>query len=120
MIISMTPIQAQLTVTVSSVPASTPPDADIYIAGSFNGWDPGDPNYILTDHQDGTYSITFNPTPGLLEFKFTRGSWANVEGNAQGTYIPNRTYNYPGGAQSTSYAIAGWEESIRLNPMWRS
>ena len=111
MIISMTPIQAQLTVTVSSVPASTPPDADIYIAGSFNGRDPGDPNYILTDHQDGTYSITFNPTPGLLEFKFTRGSWANVEGTAEGTYIPNRTYNYPGGTQSASFAIAGWEDN---------
>lgn len=104
-------LNAQLTITVSSIPSSTPPDADIYIAGSFNGWDPGDPNYILTDHQDGTYSITFTPSPGLLEFKFTRGSWANVEGTTKGTFIPNRTYNYPGGTQSTSYSIAGWEDN---------
>ncbi len=111
MMLSITSIQAQLTVTISSIPASTPPDADIYIAGNFNGWDPGAAAYLLTDNNDGTYSITFTPSPGLLEFKFTRGSWANVEGTAQGTYIPNRTYNYPGGTQSTSYSIAGWEDN---------
>jgi predicted alpha/beta superfamily hydrolase len=101
----------QLTITVSSVPSSTPPEADIYIAGSFNGWDPGTAAYLLTDHQNGTYSITFTPAPGLLEFKFTRGSWANVEGTAEGTYIPNRTYNYAGGVQNTSFSIAGWEDN---------
>ncbi|MBK9103835.1 MAG: T9SS type A sorting domain-containing protein [Saprospiraceae bacterium] len=104
-------LSAQLTISVTSVPSSTPPDENIYIAGNFNGWDPGLSNYILTDNQNGTYSITFSPNPGLLEFKFTRGSWANVEGTAQGTYIPNRTYNYGGGIQNTSFAIAGWEDN---------
>ncbi len=111
LLLSITSLKAQLTITVSSIPASTPPDDNIYIAGSFNGWDPGHTDYILTDHQDGTYSITFSPTPGLLEFKFTRGSWANVEGNAQGGFVPNRTYDYTGGVQSTSMTIAGWEDN---------
>jgi predicted alpha/beta superfamily hydrolase len=109
--LTFTSIHAQLTITVSSIPPSTPPDDNIYIAGSFNGWDPGHTDYILTDHQDGTYSITFSPSPGLLEFKFTRGSWANVEGNAQGGFVPNRTYNYVGGVQNTSLTIAGWEDN---------
>lgn len=108
---SFNALSAQLTITVTSVPSSTPPNEDIYIAGNFNGWDPGLAEYILTDNQNGTYSITFTPNPGLLEFKFTRGSWANVEGTAQGTYIPNRTYNYAGGVQNTSFSIAGWEDN---------
>ena len=108
---SISLITAQLTITVTSIPAATPPNSDIYIAGNFNGWDPGLPDYILTDNQNGTYSITFSPSPGLLEFKFTRGSWANVEGTAQGTYIPNRTYNYAGGIQNTSFTISGWEDN---------
>src|SRR6188474_1039017 len=90
---------AQLTIAVSSVPANTPPDSTIYIAGNFNDWDPGNEEYALTNHQNGTYSITFFPNPGSLEFKFTRGSWATVEGNAAGGFRPNRTLQYNGGAQ---------------------
>jgi len=111
MMFSMTSMHAQLTITIASIPSSTPPDADIYIAGNFNGWDPGAAAYLLTDNNDGTYAITFAPSPGLLEFKFTRGSWANVEGTAEGTYRPNRTYNYIGGAQNISFSIAGWEDN---------
>jgi predicted alpha/beta superfamily hydrolase len=110
-LLSFYTLSAQLTITVTSIPATTPPGENIYIAGNFNGWDPGHADYILTDHQNGTYSITFSPNPGLLEFKFTRGSWANVEGNAQGGFIPNRTFTYNGGAQSSSVTIAGWEDN---------
>ena len=103
-------LSAQLTITVSSVPAETPPEATLYVAGSFNGWDPGQSTYALTNHMDGTYSITFTPSPGTHEFKFTRGSWATVEGNAEGGFRPNRTLQYNGGAQQTTLTIDGWED----------
>ena len=64
----------QLTINVISIPASTPPGEDIYIAGNFNNWNPGNPAYVLTKDQSGIYSITITPSPGTLEFKFTRGS----------------------------------------------
>lgn len=111
LLLHATALSAQLTITVTSIPATTPQGEAIYIAGNFNGWNPGLPEYVLTDHQNGTYSITFSPTPGLLEFKFTRGSWANVEGNAEGTFRPNRTYTYNGGTQNTTMTIAGWEDN---------
>ena len=101
---------AQLTITVTSVPIATPLNSDIYISGNFNSWNPGLPGYILTDHHDGTYSITISPTPGTLEFKFTRGSWETVEGTAAGGYSPNRTYTYNGGVQNTEVSIAGWQD----------
>jgi len=100
---------AQLTINVTSIPPTTPPDAEIYIAGNFNSWNPGNASYILTDHQNGTYSITFTPPVGTLEYKFTRGSWETGEGSSSGNYIPNRTYNYTGCIKSTNVTIAGWE-----------
>ncbi|HZV70328.1 MAG TPA: alpha/beta hydrolase-fold protein [Saprospiraceae bacterium] len=102
-------LQAQLTITVTSIPPTTPQGESIYIAGNFNNWNPGNPSYKLTDHQDGTWSITFNPSPGTLEYKFTRGSWETVEGTSDGGFRPNRTYAYAGGSQSLSVTIAGWE-----------
>jgi predicted alpha/beta superfamily hydrolase len=103
-------LSAQLTITLTSVPFSTPDSAKIYIAGNFNSWNPGDAAYLLTDNQNGTYSITFSPAPSSLEFKFTRGSWATVEGTSAGSYIPNRTYTYSGAASTLNLTIAGWED----------
>ncbi|HUR30341.1 MAG TPA: alpha/beta hydrolase-fold protein, partial [Saprospiraceae bacterium] len=46
---------------------------------------------------------------GVIEYKFTRGSWETVEGTASGDFIPNRTYTYTGGTQTLNVSIAGWE-----------
>jgi len=106
---------AQLTINITSIPSDTPDSANIFIAGNFNSWNPGNPSYQLTDNQNGTYSITFNPSPGTLEFKFTRGSWDTVEGTASGGFIPNRTYSYSGTASTTNLTIAGWEDVSGLH-----
>ncbi|MEP6646305.1 MAG: alpha/beta hydrolase-fold protein [Saprospiraceae bacterium] len=100
---------SQLTITITSIPASIPPVDSIFIAGSFNNWNPGNLAYLLTNHHDGTWSITFSPAPGVLEYKFTQGSWAKVEGNSTGMFRPNRTYDYTGGVKSTDVTIEGWE-----------
>ena len=101
---------AQLTITITSIPTATPLNSNIYIAGNFNSWNPGLASYQLTNNNDGTYSITISPTPGTLEYKFTRGSWETVEGNSSGGYLPNRTYTYSGGAQFVDVSIAGWQD----------
>ncbi len=103
-------LNGQLTINITSIPTSTPPKAEIFIAGNFNSWNPGNAAYKMTDNGNETYSITFSPSPGVLEYKFTRGSWETVEGSASGDYIPNRTYNYSSGIKSIDVTIAGWEE----------
>jgi predicted alpha/beta superfamily hydrolase len=100
----------QLTLTLTSVPSNTPINAEIFIAGDFQGWNPGDTNYKLIDNGNGTYSITINPTPGALAYKFTRGSWATVEGNENGTFRPNRTYQYTGNASAENHTVLSWED----------
>ena len=101
---------AQLIIQVNSLPASTPADSDIHVAGNFNNWDPGASAYILQEVSAGTYEISLDVSAGTYEFKFTRGSWDTVEGTAQGGYRPNRQITYGGGMQTETLTIAGWED----------
>ena len=102
---------AQLTIEVTSVPANTPMDDNIHIAGDFQGWDPGDPDYMLDDNGDGTYQIELDISAGPIKFKFTRGSWDTVEGNEFGGFLPDREFNYDGTATSLELEIVSWEDT---------
>ena len=76
----------QVTLRLGHLPAETRRDS-IYVAGSFNGWQPGNSNYRLTD----TGSLVISATQGsVLEFKCTQGSWERVEVDAEGGSIQNR------------------------------
>lgn len=109
-------LAAQLTLLVTDIPSNTPAGSTIYLAGTPNTWDPGDANFALTETPEGYYSITLNPDPGTVEFKFTRGSWATVEGNDNGGFLPNRTINYTGAPQTEELSILSWEDLGGTNP----
>lgn len=83
-------IQAQfvLKIELRSKPTTHFQDS-IFIAGSFNGWDPG--KTIFKKVPGGPELATINNLPaGLFEFKITRGSWTTVETATNGTSINNR------------------------------
>lgn len=64
----------------------------IFIASSHNGWDPGDQKQKLEPRSDMRWQI-FMPKGKLdsrLAFKFTRGSWDQVERTAEFKDIDNR------------------------------
>ena len=67
--------------------------ATLYMAGSFNSWNPGSPAHALTKNPDGSYEITLPANAGAVQFKFTRGAWASVETDAQNQDIGNRICN---------------------------
>ncbi|MES2431435.1 MAG: alpha/beta hydrolase-fold protein [Bacteroidota bacterium] len=98
---------AQLTIEITKAPINTPA-GDIYLAGTFNSWNEVDANYKM-QKPSNKYTITFQPNVGVLEFKFTRGSWATVEGNITGNDIANRSYNYTGGKDTLRIVIRGWK-----------
>ena len=102
-------VLAQLTLKVTALPQNTPSDADIYVAGTFNDWAPDNPDFILTKQEDGSRQITVNPDPGLIKFKFTRGGWNSVEGNAAGGFLPDRQLQYDGTEQTLDLSILSWE-----------
>lgn len=100
---------AQLTILINSVSPNTPYDANIYLAGTFNDWEAAHPEYRLESNELGILEIRIEPEPGILAFKFTRGSWDTVEGTADGQFRPNRTHDYKGGPDTLELTIEGWE-----------
>lgn len=104
------PLSAQLRVVVRQVPASTPEGDTVFLAGSFNRWQPGDPGYALTRDATGAWAIDLMPEKGLLEFKFTRGAWSKVEKGQEAGSMPNRRHLYRGGKDTVIYSIESWED----------
>ena len=102
-------LEAQVTIIVDQIPDNTPGDVNIHIAGNFNGWDPGNASHILEKQDDGTYQIELPEGSGTLEYKFTRGDWSSVEGDANGNEIANRTYTW-GSATSITDQIQTWKD----------
>lgn len=106
---------AQVTMRVR-VPASTPADSPVYVAGNFNVWNPGNPAYRLARGADGEYAITLpEAVRGPVEFKFTLGSWERVETDSAGGGIPNRRFVVPAtGASTWTGTVAGWQDPRKI------
>ena len=107
------PLHAQLKVDLT-VPAATPANATIYIAGDFNRWNPAADGYRLAG-KDGHYSITLpEAVRGPIEFKFTMGSWEKVETSSSGSDVANRTFTVPAtGAATYTATVASWKDPNR-------
>jgi metallo-beta-lactamase class B len=92
-------------------PAATPADQALYVAGTFNGWQPAATGYALARQPDGTYQLTLPASrQGPQEFKFTRGSWATVEADAQYWTAPNRQADFGPGPVTLTLRVAAWQD----------
>jgi hypothetical protein len=59
----------------------------IYLAGNFNGWNPSNDDYLLSDEDgDGIYSITINLEPGTYQYKFVIDSRWTKDPHAPGSH----------------------------------
>lgn len=101
---------AQATLRLTSIPSGTPAGATIYVAGSFNGWNPRLAAYALTPEGNGQYAITLPGTVrGSIQFKFTLGSWDTCEATASGGSASNRTFTVPAtGAATYTGTVPAW------------
>jgi hypothetical protein len=102
--------QVEVTFLVT-VPESTPPNDQLYMAGEFNGWDPKDPAYRFIPNPDGTYTMVRSLDEGtVLEFRITRGSFANAEKLDPADRFANRRYETPSGVptETAEIAVEGW------------
>jgi len=65
--------------------AADPPHKTVHLAGTFNDWNPSDPNYRLTHTSDGSYRLKKFFRAGRYEMKFTtEGDWAVHYGAGDG------------------------------------
>jgi predicted alpha/beta superfamily hydrolase len=111
------PLGAQLTLRVS-VPRTTPPDAAVYIAGSWNGWTPNGAADRLALDPSGRYSITLpDSVRGPVEFKLTLGSWDRAEADSSRGATPNRRVTIPpAGAITVDATVARWSTPGAAGP----
>lgn len=100
----------QVTLRITQLPANTPSGATIYFASSINTWNPGDNNFTLTNDGQGVRTITIPEGTGTVLYKFTRGSWASVEGNASGGDIANRSFTFTGQPQTLNLTVQSWKD----------
>lgn len=93
---------------LNKVPNNTPKGAKIYVTGSFNSWNPGDPSYLMTyDDESKQYEVNLPIGFGTIEYKFTRGDWTTVETDPCGGELINRKLVY-GDEESKTDTIVGW------------
>ncbi|MCC5933083.1 MAG: hypothetical protein JJU35_02480 [Balneolales bacterium] len=67
-------------------------DRPVYITGNFNNWAPADPSWRMHQDDARNFSFTFDNIEGLpdeIEYKFTRGSWNDVELDDYGNEPPH-------------------------------
>jgi metallo-beta-lactamase class B len=98
---------AQVTISLT-VSENTPPNDSIFVAGTFNNWNPKASAFRLIK-EGSIYRIVLPAGSGTAKFKFTRGSWETVEGTATGGFVPDRTFNYSSGLQ-LNLSVLGWED----------
>jgi len=106
-------VRAQFTLQLSihAVPANHPDSGAIYLAGTFNNWNPSDENFRMIKSNDGFYSIHVNVRQQTGEYKLTRGGWDKVECATNGNDISNRKYD-TGINELMGITIEGWKDKI--------
>ena len=106
--------QYNLHLNIRSLPVYHVADS-IYVAGNFNGWNPGDKKYMLNRSGDGYSIIISGLKEDIYEFKFTRGDWKRGEINATGSGRQNRIVKLSSDT-SIDFSIEGWTDDFAQNP----
>ncbi len=100
-----------------TVPANTPPDKSVFIAGELPNLDPNlpawDPGAVTLTRSDATHwTITISGDEGTtMEYKYTLGSWDFVEKSSSCAEIANRQLTVTfdaSGTQVVNDTIANW------------
>lgn len=103
--------KSTLQILINSIPRNTPEDASLYITGSFNSWQPGDPEFALKQRENGSFYVDIPIYSDSIEYKFCRGSWTSVEGRKSGRARFNRLYLHDGqSSPKISVSIDSWED----------
>lgn len=100
---------AAVSVTVR-VPLQGSYEKDVYITGSFNGWQAGDSLYRMNRVGDAVYTITlplFDNKP--YQYKYTLGKWDKVEVAFNDSDIENRRFISVNG-KTIDDTVAKWKQ----------
>ena len=109
--------QQKVRIEINSLPANTPDNSSIFIAGSFNAWNPQNRNYQFQKNDKG-YFIELSLNNGSYEYKITRGGWDKVESTNEGKDVGNRTLKVDAAA-TVEISVGGWKDLFASSPQVR-
>lgn len=112
---SMAMSQTTIYFHIKDLPVYHPSGSDIYMAGSFNGWNPQDENFKFKHNDDGSYSLAIKLEKRTYEYKITRGSWDKVECKKGGHSIGNRILKIEGN-EDLELTIEEWADRFPATP----
>jgi predicted alpha/beta superfamily hydrolase len=104
-----------VTMNIQSLPQYHSPGSEIYLAGSFNGWNPQDAGHRFNKDKRGNYSIQLSLADGSYEYKLTRGSWETVECKANGASADNHELEVNADA-SLNITVEEWKDRFPAKP----
>ena len=88
----------------------TPLNDDLYVAGSFNNWQPNDPKYKFQKLTYSVYKASFILPYGTHSYKITRGSWEMGEANSDGSFAANRNLVVSSVSQTLNIIVYNWDD----------
>lgn len=86
----------------------------VFIAGDFNEWNPSATPLKKMENGLFVFEKAHMP-PGHISFKFTRGSWTNVETTKEGSDVENRDILIQSDT-TLKLSIGGWRENYTTAP----
>ena len=100
--------QQKIRIEIISLPANDPANSSIFIAGSFNSWNPQNKDFQFQKNEKG-YFFDLSLNAGSYEYKITRGGWDKVECSKEGKDLGNRTLKVEANA-NIEISVEGWKD----------
>src|ERR1043166_6826662 len=98
---------------ISSLPSRGSADDSLFLAGSFNSWNPQDKNCEF--QKNGNYFLRIKLADGMYEYKITRGGWNKVECKKGGADIQNRSLKLSSDT-TIDLMVEEWADNIERKP----
>ena len=102
--------QQKIRIEIVSLPSNDPANSSIFIAGSFNSWNPQNKDFQFQKNENG-YFLELSLKAGSYEYKITRGGWDKVECTKEGKDVGNRTLKVDANI-NVEVSIEGWKDLL--------
>lgn len=108
--------QHEVVIRINDLPPYHIAGSDVFLAGTFNGWNPSDTKYQFNVVEGKGYSIKLNLPEGEHWYKITRGGWDKVECLRGGAGMGNRQLLVP--ADTTiDITVEEWVDKFPPKPV---
>lgn len=111
---SKTEAQYRIVFKLIHYPSSHKGDS-IFIAGSFNNWNPGNTGFLFSGNSESVLQVSVQLPAGTYEYKCTRGNWKKTESLNDGNDRDNRSFTLRSDTV-IEVNIEAWKDDFAVAP----